>query len=467
MDSSRRSVLRTAVGVGGLTAATALATTQTASAAATTGTDWLDVKDYGATGDGTTDDTAAIASAVSVASAAGGGVVYFPAGTYLVSSALAGVSGVRLTGAHRSVSQIFSTSSPVLALGGSFISGMEIDHLTLQATDADLITGADLKALYLHDCRLIQNSAAYAIWNAPSASLMIECVFERNIESVAGSPRSVAAWHLNGIGTYGAMNANTWRDSVCTNSGADDTQYWYQVSASASGATKDSNTWDDITFENPLGGMINLQSATRSRIQMCMAWDASATIARTLIAVEAYPGAGPCADTLIIGGPRASSGFAMGSGVYDISVDETAVHTTIIHPTKNSLIDLGGSTGVSIVGAPAFLSVSGATTTAAAGPGAGGSAPAPVVTAGPDNRSGLITFGSGSAPTTGTQVEVRFGTPFAVTPTVLITPANGPTAGLLCAVESVSATGFNLVAGNAPAAAESDTHYGFYWHATD
>lgn len=370
---------------------------------------------------------------------------------------------MRLTGDHRSVSQIVSTSSSVLALGGSFISGMEIDHLTLQVTGADLITGADLKALHLYDCRLIQNSAGYAIWNAPAAALMIECVFERNIESVAGSPRSVAAWLLRG----GGINANIWRDNVCSNLGADDTQYWYQVIASASGGTNEVNTWDNIVFENPLGGMINLQSATRSRIQMCTAWDTTATIANTLIAIGTFPGAGVCTDTLIVGSPRASSGLAMGTGVYDISVDASTVHTTILHPTKNALIDLGGSTGAAIIGAPAFLTVSGVPTKAAAGPGAGASAPAPVVIAGPDNRSGQVTFGSGSSPLAGTQVKVTFGTPFAVIPTVMITPANGPTAGLLCAVESVSETGFNVVTGNAPAAGAPNTEYGFYWHATD
>jgi hypothetical protein len=42
----------------------------------------FDVKAYGATGDGTTDDTAAIQSAVDAAHTAGGGTVWFPAGTY-------------------------------------------------------------------------------------------------------------------------------------------------------------------------------------------------------------------------------------------------------------------------------------------------------------------------------------------------------------------------------------------------
>jgi hypothetical protein len=464
MSSSRRSVLKSVAGVGGIATAATIASVGDA-AATTSGVDWLNVKDYGAKGDGTTDDVDAIDAALTAAKTAGGGVVYFPAGTYLISSALAGASGVRLAGAHRSVSQITSTSSPVLDLsgGGHLISGMEVDHLTLQATGADLITGADLKALHLHDCQLIQNSAGYAIWNAPAAALMIECVFERNIESVTGSPRSVAAWFLKG----GGVNANIWRDNVCSNLGTDDTQYWYQVIASASGGTNEVNTWDNIVFENPLGGMINLQSATRSRIQMCTAWDTNGTIANSLIAIGTYPGAGVCTDTLIVGSPRASSGLAMGNGVYDISLDASTVHTTILHPTKNALIDLGGSTGAVIIGAPAFLKVSGATTTAVAGAGAGTAAPGPAVTAGPDNRSGLVTFGSGTSPTAGTQVKVTFGTPFALTPTVMTTPANGPTAGLLCAVESVSATGFSLVTGAAPAAGKSNGSYGFYWQATD
>lgn len=45
---------------------------------------WYVVKNYGATGDGVTDDTTAIQSAINDCAAAGGGVVYFPPGTYAV-----------------------------------------------------------------------------------------------------------------------------------------------------------------------------------------------------------------------------------------------------------------------------------------------------------------------------------------------------------------------------------------------
>jgi len=45
----------------------------------------VNVKQYGAVGDGVADDTAAIQAAADAVSASGGGVVYYPAGTYLVS----------------------------------------------------------------------------------------------------------------------------------------------------------------------------------------------------------------------------------------------------------------------------------------------------------------------------------------------------------------------------------------------
>lgn len=62
---------------------------------------FYNVMDYGATGNGTTDDTAAINAAIAAAAPSSqptGNTVFFPAGTYLVSSALTVPAGVILEG---------------------------------------------------------------------------------------------------------------------------------------------------------------------------------------------------------------------------------------------------------------------------------------------------------------------------------------------------------------------------------
>lgn len=48
---------------------------------------WFDVRAYGARGDGSTDDTAAIQAAIDACATAGGGTVYFPLGVYKVAGA--------------------------------------------------------------------------------------------------------------------------------------------------------------------------------------------------------------------------------------------------------------------------------------------------------------------------------------------------------------------------------------------
>lgn len=50
--------------------------------------DFFNVKTYGAVGNGSTDDTTAVQSAIDAAASAGGGVVYFPRGVYVIGGAL-------------------------------------------------------------------------------------------------------------------------------------------------------------------------------------------------------------------------------------------------------------------------------------------------------------------------------------------------------------------------------------------
>jgi hypothetical protein len=55
-------------------------------------------EDYGAVGDGTTDDTVAIQAAITAANAAGGGTVYLPAATYLISTGFSLTAPITIVG---------------------------------------------------------------------------------------------------------------------------------------------------------------------------------------------------------------------------------------------------------------------------------------------------------------------------------------------------------------------------------
>lgn len=55
--------------------------------------DAISVKDFGATGDGVTDDRAAIQSAIDTVNGEGGGTIFFPRGTYLIDTG-SGVNGI-------------------------------------------------------------------------------------------------------------------------------------------------------------------------------------------------------------------------------------------------------------------------------------------------------------------------------------------------------------------------------------
>jgi hypothetical protein len=81
---------------------------------------WVNVKSYGAVGDGTTDDSAAIQAAIAGGT---GGQVHFPAGIYRVTSTLAVPADTRLSGVNQRKSIIrkgFSGTLLTLADGAGF-----------------------------------------------------------------------------------------------------------------------------------------------------------------------------------------------------------------------------------------------------------------------------------------------------------------------------------------------------------
>jgi len=100
--------------------------------------DIVSVKDFGATGDGATDDTSAIQAAIDDIGTIGG-IVYFPPGTYLVTALTVSDSAVTLTGAGIGATNIVSATTTgdiitVAAVTGFSINNMDVG--TINGTES-------------------------------------------------------------------------------------------------------------------------------------------------------------------------------------------------------------------------------------------------------------------------------------------------------------------------------------------
>lgn len=74
---------------------------------------------YGAVGDGVTNDLSGIQAAINAANAAGGGVVFFPPGTYLINGTLTTYNKVSLVGYSRTLSTIKTQSGSATLMTGA------------------------------------------------------------------------------------------------------------------------------------------------------------------------------------------------------------------------------------------------------------------------------------------------------------------------------------------------------------
>jgi len=108
------------------------------------------------------------------------------------------------------------------------------------------------------------------------------------------------------------------------------------------------------------------------------------------------------------------------------------------------------------------------TVTAAAGAGAGTSPPAPVVGTTPAATMirGSVTWGTGTATATGSQVSITFGSTFPTTPTVVLCPTTIAAGTLNTYITSVGSTGFTVAAAVAPTVSQGATVYGAAWYAS-
>ncbi|MGF7029799.1 nitrous oxidase accessory protein NosD [Paenibacillus mucilaginosus] len=153
---------------------------------------WLNVKTYGAQGNGFQDDLSAFRSAVEAANRAGGGVVYVPSGRYLLSGPVTLGSKIRLVGDGPGASLLkgMRYALPLVSVSGA-------EHIAVEGigfegvgtlTEAASFEAAE-KGIHLSDCEevRIENCAFTSIpngmWLVDSRHVTVQGCSFRNLLS--------------------------------------------------------------------------------------------------------------------------------------------------------------------------------------------------------------------------------------------------------------------------------------------
>lgn len=113
----------------------------------------VDVMDFGAAGDGAHDDASSITAAISACSAAGGGIVYLPAGRYRLTSSIVPMNNVTLQGAGRGATVLlpYGTAAAVklLASGGAPLTDAHFCDFTIDGSNQTGSYTTAIKGIYI------------------------------------------------------------------------------------------------------------------------------------------------------------------------------------------------------------------------------------------------------------------------------------------------------------------------------
>jgi hypothetical protein len=182
----------------------------------------LNVKDYGAKGDGVTDDSAALVAAVAALSA--GGILHVPPGTYIVRSQLSLPSGITVQGVGEASVLYWDTPVGGAAVTGAPFriaskTGVTIRRLKIKSTN----TAADFNSAYEQNkpifmdtgsrCR-VQDCIIEDFWG--NAGIYLGPV-SGGLATTESSDNLILHNHLNRGGVYGVVVVSGNRNIVAHN----------------------------------------------------------------------------------------------------------------------------------------------------------------------------------------------------------------------------------------------------------
>lgn len=264
-------------------------------------------------------DTANVQAAIDAMYAAGGGTVVVPPGVY-VAHGLVPKSGVIMRGAGPNVSKLRTTTSG----GDLFVSptgtnALVFEALSLQSVGGGNVFSGGLSQSAFRDCGFYQDVNGKCVFDVTQwiDVLVSNCAFSHTLAATVPTFRAMSS----------VADISSFTFDSCRFNNTGNYAIWLEGTL---GAFCHNPTIRNITFENPVGGAINLLSTKNARVDTCGVHDLSTATTKTLLNIAKSSTAGGVdpRSTTITGWTRDSSATGLGSGLYDIN--NAAYDTTII-----------------------------------------------------------------------------------------------------------------------------------------
>jgi hypothetical protein len=311
--------------------------------------DVYNVKRFGATGDGTTDDTSSIQSAIDACNAAGGGTVFAPPGTYSITSIIVPGNNITLRGAgsHFAYSSNLRASTIFKARSGAStnlisltttdtIAGPTGCRLADFSVDGNLLATYGIRANNAHVMERVHAksclSAGIRLANLTNSVRIVNSAMNNNfyyglqIDGPASTPVSVVGSNiqLNGVGgVYMSGGNSVVFDTTVIESNA-------SVGVHIQREAGNANLFQSIDFrsvwleDNPLGVFIDAASQSEANAPSRIRFDrCNISVSSQSIYANIQCGKWVTFDSCRLSNSSHTNAFTLGTHAYQVAVLES------------------------------------------------------------------------------------------------------------------------------------------------
>ena len=288
----------------------------------------VSVQAFGAVGDGTTDDTAAIVAAQNYAASLGGATVFFPPGEYKVTSAIPMLPGITYRGPMRAElgaynpgrSRLFSSTSDIFTNTASLITGTCIRDLFLESTaggghifnwsSSGIVAKIEMSGV----CMVQKNAAKSVIYGNMSGTgnVGIFSIWLHDFEYEFVPACTVPAIYLKAFTINSVSISNFW-STPNGQSAAGQPSIWVE-STNVSGAAFNVFIKQGV-LEYASSGAITLLSCANSIVEDCTSYDTSIAIGAPVFKVD-KGASGPSSNNIAFRACRSTIGNATHADLY-------------------------------------------------------------------------------------------------------------------------------------------------------